>query len=75
MIFRLQLLRDSSVRFAGYRIPHPLRFECHIKVQTLDSRTSPIKVFEAALEDLAMETEILEREFLIAIDEYEQHEM
>jgi DNA-directed RNA polymerase II subunit RPB11 len=30
-LIRLQLLRDNGVRFAGYKIPHPLLFECHIR--------------------------------------------
>lgn len=43
-LFRMQLLRDPSVRFAGYRIPHPLIFECHLRVETMDSKLTPIKV-------------------------------
>ena len=44
-------------------MPHPLVFDCHIKVETLDHRTTPIKVFEAALEDLSMEVDTLQRKF------------
>jgi DNA-directed RNA polymerase II subunit RPB11 len=43
-LLRLQLLRDPTVRFAGYRIPHPLIFECHVRVETMDSKLTPIQV-------------------------------
>ena len=43
-LIRLQLLRDSNVRFAGYRMPHPLIFDCHIRVETMDSKVTPINV-------------------------------
>lgn len=45
-LIRLQLLRDPSVRFAGYRMPHPLINDCHIRVETIDSSASkgPISV-------------------------------
>lgn len=43
-LIRLQLLRDPTVRFAGYRMPHPLIFDCHVKVETMDARQTPIKV-------------------------------
>lgn len=44
-------------------MPHPLVFDCHIKVQTADSRTTPVKVFLAALNDLSVETSTLEKNF------------
>lgn len=44
-------------------MPHPLTFDCHIKVQTTDSRTTPVKVFRAALNDLNVETNTLEKNF------------
>jgi DNA-directed RNA polymerase II subunit RPB11 len=43
-LIRLQLLRDSDVRFAGYRMPHPLIFDVHIRVETMNSRVTPMKV-------------------------------
>jgi DNA-directed RNA polymerase II subunit RPB11 len=43
-LIRMQLLRDPAVRFAGYRIPHPLIYECHIRVETMDSKLTPPKV-------------------------------
>ena len=58
-LIRLQLLRDTSVRFAGYRMPHPLIFDCHVRVETMDSKLTPMNVFDAALSDLQLETEAL----------------
>lgn len=43
-LMRMQLLRDPSVRFAGYRMPHPLIFDCHIRVETMDARLTPVQV-------------------------------
>ena len=60
---RMQLLRDPGVRFAGYKIPHPLVFDVYIRVETMDSKLAPINVFESALQDLQLEIETLEREF------------
>ena len=33
-VIRLQLLRDRSVKFAGYRKPHPLENRIELKCQT-----------------------------------------
>lgn len=55
---------NVSVLFIpGYRVPHPLVFDVHVKVETMDHRTTPIKVFEAALEDLSLEVETLTNKF------------
>ena len=62
-LIRLQLLRDSSVRFAGYRMPHPLIFDCHVRVETMDAKLTPMNVFDAALSDLHLETETLSRKW------------
>eukprot|EP01041_Mallomonas_annulata_P013633 gene13633-28953_t len=69
-LLRMQLLRDSAVRFAGYRIPHPLIFDVHVKVQTMDHRSTPTTVFVAALEDLKNETYLLQTGFAAAMDAY-----
>jgi DNA-directed RNA polymerase II subunit RPB11 len=60
------LLRDSAVRFAGYKVPHPLINDAHIKVQTYNNRSHPIKVFLTALEDLNFETDVLEKQFAVS---------
>lgn len=43
-LIRIQLLRDTSVRFAGYRMPHPLIFDTHVRVETMDSKKTPTNV-------------------------------
>ena len=53
-------------------MPHPLIFDCHVKVQTLDCRTDPIKVLQAALEDLSNEAESLERQFKVIFYYFEK---
>lgn len=68
-LLRMQLLRDDSVRFAGYRIPHPLVFECHVRVETKDSQTSPVNVFDSALQDLAVEVEAIQKHFELELRE------
>lgn len=58
-LFRMQLLRDSSVRFAGYYHPHPLLNFMDMKIQTNSSTVAPIETLSAAIEDLANETDHL----------------
>jgi DNA-directed RNA polymerase II subunit RPB11 len=62
-LIRLQLLRDDKVRFAGYRCPHPLVLECHVRVETMDSKTTPVHVFDSALDDLRTEMDRLKNQF------------
>jgi DNA-directed RNA polymerase II subunit RPB11 len=64
-LIRIQLLRDAQVRYAGYRMPHPLIFDCHIRVETMDATLTPVQVFASALADLQLETEILETKFRV----------
>ncbi len=65
-LIRIQLLRDSTVRFAGYRIPHPLIQECHVRVETMTSKTKPEKVFENCLVDLQQETDSILQQFNVS---------
>ena len=66
-LFRMQLLRDSQVRYAGYRMPHPLIFDCHLRVETMDATLTPVQVFNSALADLQQELEILEAKFKVIL--------
>ena len=65
-LMRIQLLRDNQVRYAGYRIPHPLIFDCHLRVETMDATLTPVQVFNSALADLQLELEILESKFNVS---------
>jgi DNA-directed RNA polymerase II subunit RPB11 len=64
---RMSLLRDKDVRFAGYRMPHPLQFVCEVKVQTTSSNVRPIDVMITALEALDVEFATLENRFKSAL--------
>ena len=61
-LLRMQLLRDSDTRFAGYQLPHPLEHVCHVKVETAPGR-APIEVMGGAVTDLRQEVELLDRGF------------
>ena len=74
-LIRMQLLRDNKVRFAGYKVPHPLITEAHLRVETMDSNTTPIAVFETALTDLQMEINTMEQQFKRQLSELEQSEV
>ena len=71
-LLRMQLLRDHKVRFAAYKIPHPLIHSCHVKVQTLDGRTNPVSAFAGALDDLGREVERIEQQFSRQCEELEK---
>jgi DNA-directed RNA polymerase II subunit RPB11 len=58
-LLRMQLLRDTSVRFTGYMHPHPLVNHFNLKIQTNSSNVSPIEVLSNAIEDLGSETDHL----------------
>jgi DNA-directed RNA polymerase II subunit RPB11 len=73
-LIRMQLLRDNKVRFAGYKVPHPLITECHLRIETMDSNTTPIATFETALTDLQMEINTIETQFKKDVAEFEQSE-
>ena len=43
-LLRMQLLRDPSVRFVGYKLPHPLIHKMELKIQTNSSTIAPVEV-------------------------------
>ena len=47
---RMQLLKDKSVRFAGYRKPHPLVNKIEIKCQTTADKKPEIAIQDACSE-------------------------
>lgn len=42
-LVRSRLVEDKNVRFAGYRVPHPLINECHVRIETID-KSNPRQV-------------------------------
>lgn len=73
-LIRMQLLRDSCVRFAGYRIPHPLVHYVELKIQTNSSTLAPLDVLYNAVEDLMEETSTLQREVTSAIERFKNNQ-
>eukprot|EP00568_Trieres_chinensis_P004994 CAMPEP_0183296804 /NCGR_PEP_ID=MMETSP0160_2-20130417/4241_1 /TAXON_ID=2839 ORGANISM="Odontella Sinensis, Strain Grunow 1884" /NCGR_SAMPLE_ID=MMETSP0160_2 /ASSEMBLY_ACC=CAM_ASM_000250 /LENGTH=127 /DNA_ID=CAMNT_0025458479 /DNA_START=106 /DNA_END=489 /DNA_ORIENTATION=- len=71
-LLRMQLLRDPSVRFAGYMMPHPLIHKLRLKVQTSSSTVAPVHVLSSAIDDLASETDFLITQVNNAIDKYKK---
>ena len=55
-LLRIQLLRDPSVRFSGYKMPHPLFHKFELRVQT-NGRQTPSAAVNDALKDLLFETQ------------------
>ena len=61
-LLRMQLLRDPGVRFAGYKMPHPLENKCLIKIQTHDGANhNPIAAMKNAIDTLAAEFDHIDR--------------
>jgi DNA-directed RNA polymerase II subunit RPB11 len=69
-LLRLQLLRDPTVRFAGYQHPHPLLNYIDLKIQTDNANQAPTEVLSNAIEDLGSETDHLMTQFLDAMETY-----
>ena len=59
---RLQLLRDRSVKFAGYRKPHPLENRIEIKCQTTGEK-KPSEAIQDACGDLISHLDTIENKF------------
>ena len=71
-LFRMQLLRDPSVRFAGYLHPHPLVHFIDLKIQTNNSTVAPVEVLSSAIEDLSNETDHLMQQFSEAMESFQR---
>ena len=71
-LIRIQLLRDEQVRFAGYRIPHPLIFEVQLTVETVDEKTTPTDVLLVAIDDLKLEVEAIGKAFEQQVREHDR---
>ena len=69
-----QLLRDNSnfVRFAGYKVPHPLVHRIELKIQTTNSNVTPIDVLDTVLLDLNEKTENLQSEFRSEVERWKK---
>jgi DNA-directed RNA polymerase II subunit RPB11 len=72
-LLRMQLLRDPSVRFAGYIHPHPLVHYLDVKIQTNSSTVAPVEVLSSAIEDLANETDHLITQVQEAMEDWRKN--
>lgn len=71
-LLRMQLLRDPSVRFVGYMMPHPLINRLDFKIQTASSNVAPVEVLSSAIEDLSGETDHLTTQAQNAINQWKK---
>eukprot|EP01111_Echinosteliopsis_oligospora_P014002 TRINITY_DN5180_c0_g1_i1.p1 TRINITY_DN5180_c0_g1~~TRINITY_DN5180_c0_g1_i1.p1 ORF type:complete len:124 (-),score=34.29 TRINITY_DN5180_c0_g1_i1:90-461(-) len=61
-VIRMQLHRDPTVKFAGYKMPHPLDHSIIIKIQCT-ATSSPHAGLSTALTDLLYEFSVIEDKF------------
>ncbi|ENN75842.1 hypothetical protein YQE_07571, partial [Dendroctonus ponderosae] len=61
-MIRNQLLKDPSVLFAGYKLPHPLEHKFVLRIQTT-SDYSPQDALMHAITDLISELSLFEERF------------
>ncbi|CAI9765508.1 unnamed protein product [Fraxinus pennsylvanica] len=61
-IVRMQLHRDENVLFAGYKLPHPLKYKIIIRIHTT-SQSSPMQAYNQAINDLDKELDHLKNAF------------
>ena len=71
-LLRMQLLRDPTVKFAGYKYPHPLVHKILLKIQTTSSQHLPMEALSAAIKDLSNETDHLITQVMEAIDKWKK---
>jgi DNA-directed RNA polymerase II subunit RPB11 len=64
-----QLLRDDNVIFSGYKMPHPLEQDVHVKVQCKEA-SAPIDAVYDSINDLATEFEQLKQRFDKAVTKF-----
>lgn len=72
-LLRMQLLRDSEVWFAGYKVPHPLEHRVEIRVQTSKRSYPPEKAFANALQLLREESRSMLEKFKESV-QYRRHD-
>ncbi|KAM3201843.1 DNA-directed RNA polymerases II, IV and V subunit 11 [Capsicum annuum] len=65
-IVRMQLHRDDTVLFAGYKLPHPLQYKILLRIQTT-SQSSPMQAYNQAINDLDKELDHLKNQFEVRL--------
>jgi DNA-directed RNA polymerase II subunit RPB11 len=76
----MQLHEDPTVAFAAYKIPHPLEHRLLIRVKTSSSASTPIGVYNNAIDSLSKEILSIKEQFRDSVSEvcanvdFEPHE-
>ncbi|KAJ1486912.1 DNA-directed RNA polymerase [Baffinella frigidus] len=70
---RVALLRDPSVLFAGYRLPHPLINKMQLKIQT-KSTSNPQLALTDAITALKKELKMLDEKFDEAVTLFKENQ-
>ena len=70
-VIRLQLLRDRSVKFAGYRKPHPLENRIELKCQTNVGQKKPSEAIQDSCSDLISHLDTIESKFREALEQFQ----
>lgn len=65
-MFYSQVLKDPSVIFAGYKVPHPLEHKFVLRIQT-NGECTPQDVLLNAISDLMSELNLFEERFRVSI--------
>ena len=68
-VLRHQLLRDSNVLFAGYKMPHPLEHRILVKIQT-SSDSDPYEAMGRSISILKDNIFNLEQQFEKELDKF-----
>ncbi|XP_056863285.1 DNA-directed RNA polymerases II, IV and V subunit 11-like [Raphanus sativus] len=61
-IVRMQLHGDENVLFAGYQLPHPLKYKIIVRIHTT-SQSSPMQAYNQTINDLDKELDFLKSQF------------
>eukprot|EP00930_Biecheleria_cincta_P070274 TRINITY_DN57915_c0_g1_i1.p1 TRINITY_DN57915_c0_g1~~TRINITY_DN57915_c0_g1_i1.p1 ORF type:complete len:227 (+),score=40.24 TRINITY_DN57915_c0_g1_i1:87-767(+) len=70
---RMELLRNESVLFAGYKVPHPYNHMIELRVQTLP-KTSPEAAVRLAIKNLKTECRSILDQFDEGVAQYQENE-
>ncbi|GAD91462.1 hypothetical protein AN6558.2 [Paecilomyces variotii No. 5] len=66
---RYVIMKNPSVEFCGYTIPHPSEAKMNIRIQTYDSTTA-VEALEKGLDDLMDLCDVVTDKFTTARDEF-----
>ena len=69
-LLRIQLLKDSRVLFAGYKMPHPMEHNFRLRIQT-KGECSPQDALNDAINALILEVNKMEDQFADQVNEHQ----